>query len=259
VPEVLKVPKAAQEHLAALVAAKAKAASAGDMKALRHIDLQIRLMRIKYGLVGKHGNTVRVTPPPHVQAVAHARRAAEVKALTRLGVPAWFRPGYRDVTRVRLWRRLSPQYRAYLIKKHKMGAMGTYLPSLSYLAAQNKVSQYVVATATAAQMPDSIRAQAAGDIVTVVSEAGPDLPGDRVTTDNVSSLDLAQGSQQAALELLDDAQALAAEQQDEESLDATLEPAGEGLLADEVEWYNDPTKLLIAGLGAIVVISALRR
>ena len=254
-PEVLKVPKAAQEHLAALVAAKAKAASAGDMKALRHIDLQIRLLRIKYGLVGKHGNTVRVTPAAHVQAVARARRAAEVKALTKLGVPAWFRPGYRDVTRVRLWRRLSPQYRAYLTKQHKLGVLGVYLPALSYLASQNKVSQYV--DPTVAETADSVRAQAAGDIVTVVAEAGPDLAS--APAENVSSLDLAQGSHQAALELLDDAQALAAEEQDEADLDATLEPAGEGLLADEVEWYNDPTKLLIAGLGAIVVISALRR
>lgn len=291
-PQVLKVPQAAQQQLARLVKSKAAAANAGDMKAVRAADVQIRLLRLRFGLTGRHGNTVRVKPPPRVQQVAKERRTAEARAIGKLQVPQWFQPGYRDIQRVRSWRQISPEYRKFLSKAHAAGKLDVYQPALAYLANQHRVSRYfkrnlrqearkIAANANAngngngngngnaantnvasdydqVNVAETVITSTPNDTVTIVAEPGQTPEGSvgPTETDNVQEAELADSTVEAAAEVMDEAQALAAEAEDEQG--PPPEPVGEGILAGESPWYNDPTKLLIAGVGALIVLSALK-
>lgn len=246
---VIKVPLDAQKLLAQLVSAKSKAASSGDFWAVRNIDLQIRLFRLKYGLVGKGKNTTKIVPPKAVQDMASKRRNAEAMALAKLKIPAWFRPGYRDIVRVRLWRRLSATYRAYLARLHAQGQLAVYKPAKAYFAKKYPVSVFL-----SPPVASPVDISQMTEVVTVVAEN----PDGSASTEQKAAGDLVVDTLEASTEIMALANELAAEADDEATLDASLEPAGEGMMADEENWYNDPTKLALAGVGALVLISALR-
>lgn len=201
---------------------------------------------LQHGIV--HGETFGEVVPP---LLAHQRmteaRVDRVQALDRHRVPPWFRPGYDDKLRLRLWLRLSKKFRVYLADQNQKGRLSVYLPAPSYWAKTIKPSRFYVPVA-------------ATEIEAVLAQSGI---GEEVVGEGPSTASEAQAAAQAfeqqAAEVADLQQELAAEALEGEALAQTLEAPGAGKLASEEVWYEDPGKVFLAVVGGLVVLSAVQR
>jgi hypothetical protein len=151
------------------------------------------------------------------------------KAQTRkLGVPAWFRPGYDGGVRVKLWKRLSHRFRRVLKRRHAQGKLNVYLPSQAYWAQKFPVSAFLPAS-------NNYGYYGQEGVSAVNGEAVVEVPEEAAVAAVVDAVQQAEAEQADSVEV------------------EQIEPAGAGLLVGEDSWYDDPIKLF----GATVVGFAL--
>ena len=168
-------------------------------------------------------------PAPAPLPAAVKRRKVMAKEQTRkLGVPAWFRPGYDQGVRIKLWKRLSHRFRRTLKRRHARGKLEVYLPSRSYWAQKFPISAFLPASSNYGYFGQEGASALTGEAVVEVPEEA------------------------AVAAVVDAVQQAEAEQADSVEVEQ-IEPAGVGLLVGEDSWYDDPVKLF----GATVVGFAL--
>ncbi len=228
---------------------KAKAAARGDLRATKHYDLLLKKLMLDHGIL--HDPRLgKVWPDRPTRTALAETRIDRLHALDRHEVPPWFRPGYDDRVRLRLWLRLSTQFRETLRRRHAQGVLPLYLPAPSYWAKAIRPSDFY-APATETEVEAVVQAaNGANGIIVEAGNGDPDEPS--VATEVVN-----QYEAQAA-EVADLSQALAAEAIDAEALASTLEAPGAGVLKTEEPWYEDRGKVALAIVGSLVLLSVVR-
>ena len=165
-------------------------------------------------------------------------RLDRLKALGRHEVPSWFRPGYDDRLRLRLWLRLSRRFRNFLLKENEAGRLSVYLAAPSYWAKVIRPSDFYL------RMPPA-------QIEAIIAETTNGSVEDAVVVAEVVD---AQAAEVADLE-----QATFAEEVEDQALVETLEQPGSGVLATEAPWYDDPLKLVLALAGGLMFLREVQR
>lgn len=226
------------------IAAKASAIEAGDLRGARKIDLLLRFHGLKYGQVSRGGHiragVPKFLPPAAVQAAEFRSQREGAMLLAKGKVPPWFRPGYRPALRAIMWGRLHRRFHSLLRGQHRQGKLPTYMPAEAYFAERAKFSKMIKSNST---LP--------------VDDTFNVLVGDNGELVAVPDPQLEMDAEQAAVEAIELAQSIAAEDRDEANVAETLEQEGSGMLVTEERWYDDPTKLLLAATGAIAVLALI--
>lgn len=220
---------------------KSKAAAVGNLRAVKHYDLLLKALMVKNGTIYDPA-ALQVKPSRLAQQNMLKRRADGQAKVAQYKVPPWFRPGYDNHLRVRLWLRLAPPFRKGLEKQHRKGLLPEYYPSPSWWARKLKPSDFYTKPAK----EEVIEAIMQED-PTVLEEESPEVV--------VPVMEIAEDQ---LLDLVDEATVLAAEASEEEAVLETLEQPGEGKLIAEQPWYDDPNKVLMAGVAGLIVLSVLK-
>jgi hypothetical protein len=239
-----ELPKALAAQIQRLGLLKSQAVALGDMRSARHYELQLKRLLTKHKVLYSKAFGKVTLPSRTAEAMAEVH-IDRVAALDRHGVPPWFRPGYDNRVRLKLWLRLSRTFRELLQRRHTQGLLPLYLPAPSYWAKLIRPSHFYKATSQA-EMNEATE-QAGGD---------QEVAGDPDMTNEQTQA--AQAYDKQVAEVADLEQEMAGEAADAEALAATLEAPGTGKLASEEPWYEDRGKLILATVGGIVLLSLVK-
>ena len=220
---------------------KSKAAAVGNLRAVKHYDLLLKKFLTANGVVYRPG-ALEVFPPKVTQDRLIEKNARGMEALHRHKVPSWFRPGYSPQIRVRLWLRLSVAFRQGLIKQHQKGLLPEYYPAPSYWAKKIKPSDFYL------KPPPSV-------VVAQIEKEDPLLLQEE---DPAAVVEVMSAAEDQSLALMDELVAFNAEAQEEDALVATLEDPGEGNLAAEEAWYQDPNKVFLAAVAGVIALAVIK-
>ncbi len=220
-----------------LAVLKAKSVSRGDLRGAKKYEYQLKKLMHQHGVLYK-GDFAAIIPDAGVQRRMVRVRLDRLKALGRHEVPSWFRPGYDDRLRLRLWLRLSRRFRNFLLQENEAGRLSVYMAAPSYWAKVIRPSDFYI------RMPPA-------EVEAVVAETANGSVQDAVVVAEVVD---AQAAEVADLE-----QATLAEEVEDQVLVETLEQPGSGVLATEAPWYDDPLKVVLAVAGGLMFLRAVQR
>ena len=234
-----QLPPGLSAEVQRLAVLKAKAVSRGDLRGAKKYEYQLKKLMHQHGVLYR-GDFAAVVPDAGVHRRMVNVQLDRLKTLGRHEVPSWFRPGYDDRLRLRLWLRLSRRFRNFLLQENSAGRLSVYLAAPSYWAKVIRPSDFYIQTPPA-------------QVEAVVAETTNGSGSVRAAVAVAETMD-AQAAEVADLE-----QATLAEEVEDRVLAESLEEPGAGVLAAEAPWYDDPLKVAVAIAGSLVFISAVQR
>lgn len=220
---------------------KSKAAALGNLRAAKHYNVLLKRLLVSHGVI-YDPKALKVVPPLTTRRRLLERRARGLAALQHHKVPSWFRPGFSSEARVRTWLRLSGYFRRGLTEQHEKGLLPEYYPAPSYWARKIRASHFYVPT------PPEV-------IIQEVQEEDPSVLEEAPAEDVVKVM---QTAVKQSIELADETNELNAEAEEENALLENLEKPGEGKLAAEDPWYNDPNKVFMAAVAGVVALAVIK-
>jgi len=238
------LPKALVAQVRRLGLLKSQAVARGDLRSARYYDLQLKSLLVKHGVLYSKAFG-KVTPPGLAAKAMAETRIDRVAGLDRHGVPPWFRPGYDDRVRLKLWLRLSRTFREVLQRRHAQGVLPLYLPAPSFWAKTIRPSHFYKATSEA-EASEAMAEAGVGQ----VAAGDPDAVSEQAQ--------VARAYDEQVAEVADLEQEMAAEAVDAEALATTLEAPGTGKLATEEPWYEDRGKLILAAVAGLLLLSVVK-
>ena len=243
-----------RKQIQALLIQKGHRASMGDLHGARQIDLAIRKILLDAKLPFEIDAT-KITLHGATKLALERESKRRHAMLVAYGVPDWFRPGYAVPLRVKLWRRLRPDFRARLKRRHDLGLLSVYFPSPSFWAKLIRPSDYMKRQASE---PEAVDKAVSAIQTTAAYQPGtiPVLPAPQVAEEVVVAMDDADASVAAVANI---EQELSAEEDDAAALAESIAMEGPAVLTSNAPWYEDRQKVLYAAIGGLILFSVLRK
>ena len=230
---------------------KAKAGAQGNLRAMKQYDLMLKQFMLANAL-GSNPAMGEVRLPTYADEAMQKAAIKRQVMLDKYKVPSWFRTGYDARLRVQLWLRLSRRYQKFLVAQNQLGNLPLYGPAPSYWAKHIRPSDFFVKTP-----PEVVEEKVIETVHRIDPHSAAAVP-EQVTEAAQVVASAVSETEDKAIEISDLQSELAAESVEEATLVDTLEQPGEGLLRAEEPWYEDKAKLLMAFVGGLVIISAVK-